>query len=174
MLFSLFDKIGFFINEYFKLGLKQSQVNFKSLWFNGREQKKGIRPEFKASNNWPLQGLYWLSKDLHEKDADAIDVIEPAARELDAVRNHIEHKYFKLQMDGFSAIRGEDDMFFDSLCFAMGRDEFKNKALRLMKVVRAALIYLSLAVHASEVQNEVDGEFVMPIDLRVIDDSWKH
>lgn len=41
MAYSLFDKIAFFINYYFRLGLKEKETNFKSIWY---KKQKGNKP----------------------------------------------------------------------------------------------------------------------------------
>jgi hypothetical protein len=60
MLYSLFDKIGYFLNEYLKLGKEQTKVNFKNVWYRNRQ----INPNLEELQNNPLRGLYFLSKDL--------------------------------------------------------------------------------------------------------------
>ena len=53
-----------------------------------------MRQSFLTSENWPWRGLYWLSKDLYE--SDLCNVLEPDARALHDLRNHLEHKYVKV------------------------------------------------------------------------------
>jgi LA2681-like HEPN len=90
-----FDKIGFFLNDYMKLGIKQSRVFFRSVWYdNGDANSKVISSKFLQSKNWPFRGLFWLSKDLHDKTFTS--EMEPDARALSEIRNHLEHKYLKV------------------------------------------------------------------------------
>ena len=66
-----------------------------------------------------------------------------------ALRNHLEHNYLLIQDDalyassGKSGLRGMDD----GSVYVIGQSDFANRTLRILKMVRAALIYLSLAVH---------------------------
>lgn len=41
MLYSIFDKIAFFLNEYFDLGIEERDVNFRSIWNTSKETGKG-------------------------------------------------------------------------------------------------------------------------------------
>ena len=54
------------------------------------------------------------------------------------------------------------------------RDSFSLKALKLFKLVRAALIYLSLGIHLEErkKQSKVDG-IIAPMPLDIWEDEWK-
>ena len=49
------------------------------------------------------------------------------------------------------------------------------KTLKLIKLARAALIYLSLAVHTEEYKRDQEKEAgkVMPTQLEKYDDDWK-
>ena len=79
--YSLFDKIGLFLNDYFQIGLAPGEVNFRKVW---SEKSSGgtsqVRSTFAGRRNWPLRGLYFLSKDLFDKDFDEIS--EPDAANL--------------------------------------------------------------------------------------------
>ena len=96
MAYSLLDKVAFFLNHYLALGIPERNVSFRSFWYAGQERQRGLRPEFDACDNWPLRGLFWLSKDLFENAPEFRECLEPDAQELDSVRNHAEHKYLKL------------------------------------------------------------------------------
>ncbi|MEN5371423.1 LA2681 family HEPN domain-containing protein [Luteimonas sp. TWI406] len=76
--YSIFDKIAFFLNRYLALGMGPRQVNFRAVWTEGKN--KALRSRIAGSKNWPLRGLYWLSKDLFEEGAQ--DLLEPDARRI--------------------------------------------------------------------------------------------
>jgi hypothetical protein len=86
--YSLFDKIGFFMNAYMDLGIPEKQVSFRTLWRPG--ENKPIRKEFELTSNRWFCALYWLAKDFFEKEND--EVAEPQARGLSDIRNHIERR----------------------------------------------------------------------------------
>lgn len=92
-LYSLFDKIAFFLNAYLELGIPKEAVSIKGLWYRNQQRKKGIRSEFASRENWPLRGLYWLTKDLFEDTPGFRDAMDPVASGLSDARNHLEHRY---------------------------------------------------------------------------------
>jgi len=180
MAYSLFDKIAFFLNHYLSLFISEKQVSFRTIWYESRKRKKGLRNDFKHRQNWPLRGLFWLSKDLYEDKPGFKESIEPDAQELNEIRNHLEHKYLKLHDDMWMGPSERDHRMFralaDTLAFSIYRRDFQEKALRLIKMVRAALIYLSLAIHWEErerKQKRGPDVFVPGMPMDVWEDEWK-
>lgn len=55
-IYSLFDRIGYFLNEYYSLGLSQRQVSFGAIWGN-RTNLIEV-----AESNYLLKSLYWIKK----------------------------------------------------------------------------------------------------------------
>lgn len=149
MAYSLFDKIAYFINDYFNVGLPEREVSFRKVWYKGKGKSKQLSNIFPERPNWPLRGLYWLSKDLYEPTFQ--EVSEPEAEGLADLRNHLEHKYCQVHEDigiGYSNfVRTKNG---STLGFRIGRDMLDSKSLNILKLARAALIYLSLAVHREE------------------------
>jgi len=180
MVYSLLDKMSFFLNHYLALGIPENDVSFRRFWYSNtsRPRQRTLRAEFENCENWPLRGLFWLSKDLFENAQDFKECLEPDAQELALVRNHLEHKYLKLHEFEWSRPTSDDDLFhsrFDSLAFSLSRRDFEAKALRLIKMVRAALVYLSLAIHCEERQRaraRPEG-LVLPMYVDTYDDDWK-
>lgn len=170
--YSILDKIAYFLNRYLGLGIAEYDVSFRSIWKQRRSTT--VRQEFNASKNWPLRGLYWLSKDLFE--ADFADVTDPDAQGLSRLRNHLEHKYVKVH--AFAAPEQDvSDMWFDDFAFSLTVEELERRTLRLLRLVRAALIYLILGMHAEERRRHDElpedallGEF----DLLPFEDERKH
>ena len=179
--YSLFDKIAYFLNDYLCLSIPEHRVNFRTFWYEKREKKKGLSPIFqKRENNWPLRGLFWLSKDLFEDKPEFKESIEPDAQELSDIRNHLEHKYLKLHDNFWQGALSVDDRtpsaLADTLAFSVHRREFEVKTLRLIKMARSALIYLSLTIHAEEKQRRTENEHktITPkVALDIFEDDWK-
>jgi hypothetical protein len=142
--YSLFDKISFFMNNYMKLGIPEKHVSLRRLW--RPDEKKPIRSEFDQTGNWGFCALYWLAKDLFEKEND--EVAEPQARDLSDIRNHIEHKYLRVAAIE-SATAPQDD-----LALMVSREQFERKAIHLLKLARSALIYLAIGVGMEERRRE--------------------
>ena len=179
--YSLFDKIAYFLNDYLCLSIPEKRVTFRTFWYEKQKRNKGLSPIFqKRENNWPLRGLFWLSKDLFENDSGFKESIEPDAQELADIRNHLEHKYLKLHDDfwaGPSSENGDATLVLaNTSAFSLHRREFEVKTLRLIKMARAALIYLSLAIHAEENQRRTGDEHktITPkLALDIFEDDWK-
>ena len=99
-----------------------------------------LRDVFQGGKNWLLRGLYFLSKDLFD-DAFA-DTAEPDAQDLAGLRHALEHRFVSLL---------DSDRSDDTEAHRMvGVRSVEAKALRLLKMAREALIYLSLAMHQEE------------------------
>ena len=179
MSYSLLDKVAFFLNYYLVLGIPERRVGFRTFWYTNQERQRGLRPEFHACDNWPLRGLFWLSKDLYENAPEFRECLEPDAQELDTIRNHAEHKYLKLHDSMWSGPTDDRRTFGiqpDKLACSLYRDDFTAKSLRLLKMARAALTYLSLAIHAEEKKREQlrpKKGIVLPMPVDLWEDDWK-
>ncbi len=174
--YSVLDKIAFLINEYYKLGIPERSISFRNIWYTRGVKTRALRPELTLSSNWPLRGLFWLSKDFYEDDSEFKESIEPDAKELRDIRNHMAHKYLKVHDDllwlkDHAAV----SFFADKLCFSIKRGDLNGKTIKLFKLVRNALIYCALAIHFEETSkaNKREGEMVLPMSLDVFEDRWK-
>jgi len=147
--YSLFDKIALFLNDYFLVGLKSESVSFRQIWGKKRNNIFEIYPCFEKSKNWPLRGLYYLSKDLY--DEDFMDVSLPNAQELASLRNLIEHRFLSLQDHAYNAQNTDTHSYITV-------SDFRKKVLLIISVVREALIYLSLAMYREEVIRDKDKD----------------
>jgi len=173
--YSLFDKIAYFINEYWSLGMQERSINFQSIWFEGgtKGKPKRLRVKFQGRQNLPLRGLYWLSKDFVEsgRDADSPvlgETMEPDAYNLRSIRNHLEHKYLKVHDDMWSFTdRSSASMFDDQWATHLSMQELQQKTLRILKIARCGLTYLSLAVHREESlrRSQTPDEITVPMSL---------
>jgi len=180
MSYSLLDKISYFLNDYLSLGIPEHRVSFRSLWYEQGDRRKPVRAELRQRENWPFRGLFWLSKDLSEDEAGFRDALEPDARDVALIRNHLEHKYLKLHdeiwCEPSDAEAKELSFLTDSLAKSLHRSDFAAKTLRLMRTARAALIYLSLAVWQEERCRESSrdpSKIIVPNPLDIWEDDWK-
>jgi len=168
LVYSLFDKISFFINHYLQLGHDPNRVSFRSVWYEAKgKMPRPLLTPLAACQNWPLRGLFWLSKDLFEGEFRS--VTEPDAESLNEIRNHLEHKYLQIH---------QEIVPLDShaLGHSIYRDDFADKTLRLLKLARASLIYLSLAVWSEERRGHQSRprKAVVSLPLDIWCDEWKH
>lgn len=171
--YSLFDKIGFFLNAYLTIGRKPAQVSFRSIWYEPKGKESALLARFTANENWPLRGLFWLSKDLFDEEFQ--HVTEPDAEALATTRNHLEHKYLQLGDGGIEPPpihMGDHES--DRLSYAISREDFAARTLRLLQLSRGALIYLSLAVQREEtVRTQTSRGQTAPMPLGRLEDDWK-
>jgi tetratricopeptide (TPR) repeat protein len=165
--YSIFDKIAYFIFIYLKLGKVNRRINFKTIWFKNLDKNQGLNETISNSNNWALRGLFWLSKDLYEKDFDV--TIEPEAKELANIRNFIEHKSFKV-VDSFNP-----EWTQETETYEIDRGLFEDKTFKILKLSRSALMYLSYMIYGEENErqkNRGDG-VIMPVDFINLKDEYK-
>jgi len=153
MSYSLFDKIANFLQYYYELDyIEDHKLNFGNVWYKSRGKNK-IAPEFREKRNLPLKGLFWLSKDLEYKSEIYVqESIDPGAKKLRDIRNNLEHSYLKLHESPIE--NNESSISKDELAMSFYKDDFENKTLEIIEKVRAALIYLSLAIGWEEEENQ--------------------
>lgn len=182
MSYSILDKVAFFLNEYFRLGIPERNVKFRTLWFANQRPNDGLRPDLASRTNLPFRGLYWVSRDLAGPFDPAEDLrgcLEPEARELAAIRNHLEHKYLKLHELGFpeGGHADTDEPLADTLAYSINRTAFEKKSLKMLKLARAAIMYVSFAIHREERQRAAPrtgkGGLVPRLALDRYPDEWK-
>ena len=166
--YALFDKIGLFLNDYFRIGIKPRRVTFRHIWSEQPNSTPStVRPIFENRQNWPLMGLYFLSKDLFDEDFN--EVAEPDADDLAQLRQQLEHRFLSFQ-DVVTEASTELHRFISI-------EEFKSKTLRLLKMTREALIYVSLAMHREETlrgqETENEGTLVPRFSPRPSDQIRK-
>lgn len=166
--YSVLDKVGYLINSYWQLGTEPHRVGFRSVWYDQTSDTPKLHTRFKSHLNWPLHGLFWLSKDLFDDNFQR--VTNPDAQSLSIIRNHLEHKYLQVHES-----RVPHDPIAGSLGYSISNNDFASKALRLLKIARAAMIYLPLAVHMEERQRRHNSkaEFVIEMPLTSYDDIRK-
>ena len=148
-------------------GQRSNRISFRNIWTV--ENKGTLLPRFAAYANWPLRGLFWLSKELFDPDLKLSTA--PDARELHELRNYLEHKYLQVHegwATGAIAATGEFGRSVPST-------EIKAKALRVMKIARSALCHLSLAIGREERMRETGRPegIAMPMLLSTWEDDWK-
>lgn len=167
MSYSLFDKIAYFINIYLDLGHDKNRVTFRTVWYNKLDKKKGINNKLLSTKNWAMRGLFWLSKDFYEINLG--DSIEPESKEIALIRNFIEHKSFKIVDFADYDWREKTDTF------EINRNLFYDKTLKLLKLSRSALMYLSFLIYDEETKNNLTNsvEFNPAIDFTAIEDNHK-
>lgn len=157
--YSILDKIAYFLNDYLKLENNYNRVNFRSIWY--KKDNKTLHDFFHNSQNWALRGLFWLSKDFFIKEND--EVLDPDSKQISDLRNFIEHKGLKIMYDTYLY-----DSFFNAdkeITFVINRDDFESKTFRLLKTVRAAIMYLTFIINHEEARKERNALPTIPLSL---------
>ena len=160
--YSIFDKVAYFLNSYLKLGIDESRVSFRRLWY---DDKKTVRKDIEALANLPLRGLYFLSKDIHDPDPEYVSTTDPQAQQVAEIRNHMEHRYFKVHLFYHPKPSESDELCYDSLSYSVSEQDLETKTLRLIRTAREALIYLSAAVHIEERKRSRPADITMNFEL---------
>jgi hypothetical protein len=141
------------------------------VWYDQTDDKPKLHERFKDYENWPLHGLFWLSKDLFDDRFQR--VTNPDAQEIFVIRNHLEHKYLQVYEGWAPAVIREP--ITGSIGHSISSTDFASKVLRLLKIARAAMICLPLAVHIEERRRHRDSEadFIAEMSITTWEDDWK-
>ena len=96
---------------------------------------------------------------------------------LSEIRNHVEHKYLKLHLDLWAGPSSATHPgLVDNLAHSVSKADFEAMTLRLLSLVRAAIIYLSLGVYHEErvrASQRPKDKITPPMFLDTWDDDWK-
>lgn len=166
--YSLLDKVAFLIDHHWRLGKTPDRINFRNVWMV--EGRTRLLDRFKAYENWPLRGLYWLSKELYDDDMKRST--GPDARQLHDIRNALEHKYLQVH-EGWAWKLMPRQPRLGGLGLSIASDLLEAKALRMLKMARSALIQLALAIDVEERSKIVAGEIIGSMPLYGLDDRRK-
>ena len=170
--YSIFDKIAYFINEYYELGIPRKIVNFNNIWREHitKNKKKIDNPIRKyMSSNYILRGLYWIKKDLYNDDTYGYrGLVNTKLNTAYNIRNNMEHQYLKILDGEFEPIYNPENEISSMI---VSRIEFEKLSIVLLKTVREAIIMLVQSIYINE-KNNNDIES-MPITLQSIEDDWK-
>lgn len=165
--YSLFDRIGFFLNEYYYLGLTKRKVSFRTIW------SKSTNLLEISESNYILKALYWIKKDLYgDSISDYKDYIDPTLNRAYQIRNVMEHRYLKiLSYDNFFS----EDSIIDELATLISMREFHDLAIALLRTCREMIILLSMLVNIEEKRKnkDFDGSILPSIHLSEYKDNWK-
>lgn len=144
---AILDKLAYLMNIYWKFGLAPERVSFGGIWFNDGRTRDGISSRTKELKNWPLQGLFWLSRDFYSASNQEVP---PEAWTLHEIRNHIAHKYLRTHDELIGYLPPDREERLRDVSFQVTGGELKRHTLHLLKLVRSAMMYLTAAVAHQE------------------------
>ncbi|KTD47782.1 Uncharacterised protein [Legionella quateirensis] len=129
ILYSLFDKLSFFIHRFFNVNdLKSDKdITFPKLFLINKNNKKIPHPHFKENKNYFFHALYFILKDMRKTNDDLeLDYwFDPEAKKFEDIRNALEHRSLKL-VDDFGFSLSQDSTYFEQ-CIT----EMKDKIIAL-------------------------------------------
>lgn len=172
--YAIFDKIAYLLNQHWNLSINVQSVKFNSVWMKPGDKRKPLLEKFRYSDNWPLRGLFWLSKDLYFRTSENRP-IEPDARHLNHIRNHIAHKYLRVYDHRLVDTKTWRENSGHELSYPISDLELKRQTMKVIKLVRSALIYLSLAAHAEEskARKILDDGLLAEMELYEIEELYR-
>lgn len=139
--YSLFDRIGYFINEYFQVGLTGTNISFKNVWKEKLCDRNGDtyftipNPIVEKHKDNPLvHAMFWLQKDFYEDKKTNITM--PFAEPIFQMRNDLEHNCLR------TGTKAYDVTFTKYTVDGM----IENNTYKLLRLARELIIYLCLAV----------------------------
>ena len=172
LLYSLFDKVAFFANKYWKLGIKDRDVTFHSIW----KEESGYKHKCKhaaidAQNNESLLSIKWIYKDFNDRFGNSA---HPELQKFNMLRNALEHKYVKVHSGLQYSIK---EPYFDTEgIYHISDDDLQKFTIELICLVRELIIELSMAVHIEELKRRQvydKSEIISQLTLQEYDDEWK-
>lgn len=170
-LFGLLDKMAYFLNSYFDLGIKERDVSFSSIWKSehGGKHRYAYKNTLNYHDNFALSSLYWISRDLYDSFEDSPN---PQLERIKKVRHALEHKYVKITKGWFP---DRENGEIDDLALYVNETELYDLTMQLMHIVREVIICLTMCVHAEEKSRKKENgdQLVMPMPLMEYDDNWK-
>ena len=135
--YNILDKIAFFINNYFCLGLSEKKIYFTSIW---AEDKK-IRNEILQSNNISLYALYDIYQDFKSGHYEKIQNI----------RNALVHRNLVVYDSVLTGWDNKDDEV------NLGYDTLLSETINLLRLTKSAIIYLINFVNIEENKKRSNG-----------------
>jgi hypothetical protein len=150
--YNILDKIARFINEYFYLGISPERniyITSKELWMDKISKKNWkLKLEVLESNNPSLYALYDLSLDLNPQTGYYTN--------LRQMRNKLVHEKLIIHGSGWSGIGDDHNISYEKMIL---------RTIRLLKIVKCAIIYLINSVNIEETKKQRKGIVLDPITV---------
>lgn len=161
--YSIFDRIGYFLEKYFVLNMKERNISFKKIWKKIEEYHSDI-----LSENRFLNGLFWIHKDLNTvvKVSELEEYIDPMMKDITTTRNIMEHRL--LQVARFKTLHNGKNIAAKTMNF----ETLRQQTIFLLKKSREAIILLKMAVDFEENKKSA-GMKLGTISAHSYMDNWK-
>lgn len=150
--YDVLDKIACFVNEYLGLGIPETKIDFRRIWYSDIKTKT-IHKKITNTKNFSLNALFDLYQDFEKGPY----------KPLRDTRNALTHRFVNVRM----FLKAEDaENMTDQTLF--------NQTLEIAKLTRNAIIYLLQFVYAEEKRKKSRLKGVaVPMFVREIPDKLK-
>jgi len=142
--YDILDKIGVFINDYYKLGIAEEKIYFTSIWYCNYCKK--IRDEILNSKNISLYALYDVYQDFKSG----------YYKNIKDIRNALVHRRLVI-FDSMPTHQNKKDDKHN-----VGYNEMLRETNNLLRLVKSAIIYLINFVNIEE-NKKRKGGLIAPI-----------
>jgi tetratricopeptide (TPR) repeat protein len=180
--YSLFDKIAFFLNAYFSLIIPDNKVYLRTIWYENYRTNR-LQSKFVGMMNPGAMALFYLSQDLFEGKTTN-ERVDTYLRHIAAYRHALEHRFLKLHDAMYIPPTQQLDNPFDEFQFhlkdpktsSIYLKDFLEDTVKLFRIARAAIIYLTMTVICNEdaKRPNIDESKILPGQiLDTYKDNWK-
>lgn len=167
-IYSIFDRIAYFLNEYLCLGIPEDKVSYKRICKNEKNDTNSF--EKIIEENYLFLGLWWLFKDIGNKKIDEKNYLDPIMAIITEIRNTMEHRYLKILSDDMDISDDRKDILADNIRF----EYFEYLTISLIKYAREAIILLVMGINAEERKRKNNKEKTIPtVNTFEYEDEWK-
>ncbi|ENU81142.1 hypothetical protein F975_01003 [Acinetobacter sp. ANC 3789] len=177
ILYSIFDKISYFIAKYFGLSITDHEISFKGIFYEGRLDK--IRNRFFESENCFLHALFYILKEIEvepkRKSKDSIENMNKIENlsnlekhRLAKIRNHLEHRSFRIV----------DDFGYELNTKYNSSEEFRYQELLVRKDeleknnLQSSDEYIEVINNLKE--KEIKSKYILEMPLSEFEESLMH
>lgn len=174
-LYSLFDRIAFLLNEYFRIGIKPNDISFENIWKEriGNPQQNGY--EFTnplcIEENPSIYALHWIHYDMTCQSSAS----NPHLPRMMKLRHALIHRYTKVINASIVDLKQIEKAEIDTSAFYVTDEELESYTLELMKIIREAVMYTLFSIRIEEAKRKEDIHDAQIIEctLDTYDDRWK-
>lgn len=108
ILYSIFDKISYFVAKYIELPIKDEQITFRGIFF---DKSKKIHNKLESSDNFFLHALFYILKEV-ERDVVSNEIyLNLEKHRLATIRNYMEHRSFRVVDDFGYKLNTDFDLY---------------------------------------------------------------
>ena len=151
-LYDILDKIACFINEYLKIGVPETKINFRRVWYSDLRTKT-VHEKITDTENYSLNALF----DMHQ------DFEKGPYKKLRDTRNALTHRFVNVRM--FEEKENAENMTEETLL---------DQTLQLAKLTRNAIVYLLQFVYVEQTKKETGSKTaLLPMIARELPDDLK-